>query len=77
MPMSRLVRRIMAEISPATLSELLKQSQRNIDKQLSVLVAQISRQSHAQWSEFPARLIAHSDALKKQADRLMEGVCYE
>ena len=70
---SKSFRRIMIEISTENLERLLVQSQHEIDKQLGRIIAQIARQDHAAWSEFPARMLTHSERLREQAERLSEG----
>ena len=61
---------ILHQISTANLERGLKHAQIKIDKKLSDTIAQITRQSHATWSDFPARLIALGKALIEQGERL-------
>ena len=64
---------IMEAISPEDLERDLTRSQIEIDKLFTDTLAQISRQDHATWSEFPARLIQHGNALIQQGERLRDG----
>jgi hypothetical protein len=61
---------IMDAISSENLERELKQSQIGIDKLFTDTLAQISRQSHAAWSEFPDRLLERGNALIAQGQRL-------
>jgi hypothetical protein len=61
---------IMDAISSENLERGLKQSQIGIDKLFTDTLAQISRQDHAVWAEFPMRLMAHGQALIEQGERL-------
>jgi DUF3102 family protein len=63
-------RRIMKEISSEYLNADLRQSQMEIDRQLSDIIAQIGRQDHAEWPEFSDRLKAHAAAFQQQGERL-------
>ncbi len=61
---------IMGAISPEKLEPQLEAGQIEIDKQLTDIIAQINRQDHAAWREFPGRLIARGQDFIKQGERL-------
>jgi len=62
----------MDQISTENLNRALEQSQIEIDKQLSEIIAQISRQDRTACPEFSANLIAHGKALIQQGERLRD-----
>jgi DUF3102 family protein len=70
---SKSVRSILREISPENIRRLLGQSQIEIDKELGETIAQVGRQDHAEWPEFPDRLATHGKALIAQSKRLTQG----
>ena len=73
---SRSARSILREISPEKLNPQLKQGQIEIDDELREIIERIGRQDHAEWPEFPDRLITHGNALIEQGKRLRDGKFY-
>jgi hypothetical protein len=65
-------RPITRAISPAVLERDLKQAQIKISAALGEIVTQISRQAHAAWPDFAARLIAHGNDVIKEGERLQQ-----
>jgi Protein of unknown function (DUF3102) len=63
-------RQIMKEISSENLERDLEKSQIKIDRDLDHTLDQISRQDHAAWSDFPARLMGHGNDLIREGERL-------
>jgi hypothetical protein len=78
--MSKSLKQIMREVSPENQQRELKDSQRDMDKQLSDMVAQLRRQAEstfgdqtwveASWPEFSERLKSHGEALIKLSECL-------
>jgi hypothetical protein len=74
------LKQIMREVSPESLQSGLRESQRDLDKQLSAVIAQIQRQAdstfgeqtwtEASWPEFGERLLTHAKQLIAQGERL-------
>jgi hypothetical protein len=62
---------LMRAIGPEYLNAELRQSQMEIDKRLSDIIAQIARQDHTEWMEFPERLEAHAANLTRHSHRLV------
>jgi hypothetical protein len=61
---------IMNRISPEVLESQLKAAQLDINEQLGQIIAQIGRQDHAAWPQFPDNLIARGAMLYQQGERL-------
>jgi DUF3102 family protein len=69
-PQRKSYSRVMREIREAGSERALERAQIKIDKELTATVQQISRQSHAAWGEFPARLRTQGEVLIAEGERL-------